>query len=288
MTEWDLLSDEPERPAGPDPASATASAWAPLDDWPSQDTRNGAASAWQVLDDVPHQAESARPAPELTASQLRTGEVLWARVDGREVVLGSGQLLDAPAGIPDGIGGWRRVRIIDAATLRAEVLLFPVEQPPQGVADEPTLLFPPDPAMTAPLRPAGFPVGEGGDLSAAFTARVRTAEQYHRQAATQAKEEFQHRGDQLERQLRGDYQRRIQTVEQQAEARYQQAVKRVEAEAGQRVDRAAQAAMQSQSLRQRAELERDKVASDRTLLVRAGAAGWIVAVILLLILVAYH
>jgi hypothetical protein len=204
------------------------------------------------------------------------------------VTLGSGQLLDVPAGIPDGIGGWRRVRIIDAATLRAEVLLFPMEQPAQGVADEPTLLFPPDPAMAPPLRPAGFPVGEGGDLSAAFTARVRTAEQYHRQAATEAKEEFRHRGDQLERQLREDYQRRIQTVERQAEARYQQAVKRVEADAGQRVDRAAQTAMQSQSLQQRAEMERDKVASDRTLLVRAAAAGWIVAVILLLILVAHH
>jgi CHASE3 domain sensor protein len=142
--------------------------------------------------------------------------------------------------------------------------------------------------MAPPLRPAGFPVGEGGDLSAAFTARVRTAEQYHRQAATEAKEEFRHRGDQLERQLREDYQRRIQTVERQAEARYQQAVKRVEADAGQRVDRAAQTAMQSQSLQQRAEMERDKVASDRTLLVRAAAAGWIVAVILLLILVAHH
>lgn len=288
MTEWDLLGDEPERPAGPDLASATASGWASLDDWASQGTQDGAASAWQVLDDVSHQADSARPAPELTASQLRSGEVLWARVDGREVTLGSGQLLDVPAGIPDGIGGWRRVRIIDAATLRAEVLLFPMEQPAQGVADEPTLLFPPDPAMAPPLRPAGFPVGEGGDLSAAFTARVRTAEQYHRQAATEAKEEFRHRGDQLERQLREDYQRRIQTVERQAEARYQQAVKRVEADAGQRVDRAAQTAMQSQSLQQRAEMERDKVASDRTLLVRAAAAGWIVAVILLLILVAHH
>jgi CHASE3 domain sensor protein len=156
------------------------------------------------------------------------------------------------------------------------------------VADEPTLLFPPDPAPTPPLRPAGFPVGEGGDLSAAFTARVRDAERHHQRAAMEAKEEFQHRGDQLERQLRGDYQRRIQTVEQQAEARYQQAVKRVEAEAAQRVDRAAQATMQSQSLQQRAEMERDKVANKRTLLVRAAAAGWIVAVILLLILVAQH
>ena len=240
----------------------------------------------------------------MAASQLRDGEVLWARVDGQEVTLGSGQPLYIPAGISDGIGGWRRVRITDAALLRAEVLVFPLEQLARSVANEPMLLFPPDPAGPPPLRPAGFPAGEGGDLSAAFEARVRDAMQRYRQAAAEARDELQRRGDEVERQLREDYHRRIQTVEQRAEVRYQEAVQgvqaeaarqveRVQAEAARQVNQASQAAWQSRGLRQEAERERDEV---RAALDRAGrerarglvaaAAGWICALVLLAVFLA--
>jgi hypothetical protein len=290
---WDLLDDEPDQPADAKATSPAASAWLSLDDEPPADAHGGSAAAWYALDDEPEPAEPALPPPELTASQLRNGDVLWARVDGQVMTLGSGQPLHVPAGVPDGIGGWRRVRITDAASLRAEVLVFPVEQPVLGVADEPTLLFPPDPVRSPPLRPAGFPAGEGGDLSAAFEARVRDAMQHYRRAAAEAQDEFQRRADQVERQLREDYQWRIRTAEQQAEARYQEAVQQVQADASRRVEQASQAARQSHERQQQAEREREstrtalaKVGRERTRSLAAAAAGWVFVLVLLVVLIA--
>jgi hypothetical protein len=293
VPEWDLLDDEPDQPASATATSTASSAWVSLDDEPPAGAGNGSAAAWYDLDDEPEQAEPAQLAPELTASQLRDGEVLWAQVDGQAVTLGSGQPLHVPAGIPDGIAGWRRVRITDAASLRAEVLVFPVEQPVLEVADEPTLLFPPDPVRHPPSRPAGFPVGEGGDLSAAFEARVRDAVQHYRQAAAEAQDKFQRRADHVERQLREDYKWRIQTAEQQAEARCQEAVQQVQAEASRRIEQASQAARQSYERQQQAEREREntktalaKAGQERTRSLAAAAAGWIFVLVLLVVLIA--
>ena len=293
MPEWDLLGDEPDQTQGAEAALPATSAWASLDGEPSSGTHGGSAVAWQPLDGEPDPAGFALPAPELAATQLRDGEVLWARVDGQAVTLGSGQPLHVRAGVPDRIGGWRRVRIIDAASLRAEVLMFPVEQLPQSVADDPTLLFPPDPARTPPPRPAGFPVGEGGDLSAAFEMRVRDAEQDSRQAAREAWEEAQRHADQLERKLREDYDRRTLAVERRAEARYQDAIERVNTEAVRRVEQASHTAMQSHGQRRQAERERDEA---RAALARAGgerarrlavaALGWVCVLVLLAVLLA--
>jgi hypothetical protein len=293
VPEWDLLDDGPDQPTQAETTSTATSAWASLDDEPSADAYGESAATWYALDDEPGSAEPALPPPELPASLLRDGEVLWARVDGQAVTLGSGQPLYVPAGIPDGIGGWRRVRITDAALLRAEVLVFPVEQPMQSVADEPTLLFPPDPARSPPLRPAGFPVGEGGDLSAAFEARVRDAVQRYHRAAAEAQDEFQRRADQLERQLSEDYRWRIRTVEQRAEARYQEAVQQVQAEASRRVEQASQAARQSYDRQQQAERERDgtrtalaKAGQERKRGLAAAAVGWIFVLVLLAVILA--
>jgi hypothetical protein len=292
VPEWDLLDDEPDQPE----AEATSTRWASLDDEPSRDTYNAydaTSTTWQTLDGEPESSEPALPPPELAASQLKDGEVLWARVDGQAVTLGSGQPLHVPAGVPDGVSGWRRVRVIDAASLHAEVLVFPVEQPVQHVADEPALLFPPDPVRSPPLRPAGFPVGEGGDLSAAFEARVRRAEQEHRRAAEEAREELQRRRDQLERQLREDYDRRTQAVEQQAEARYQEAVRQVQATAAREVEHAGQVARQNHDLWHQAQRERDaaraaldKARGERALGLAAAAVGWVCVLLLLAVVLA--
>lgn len=292
MPEWDLLDDEPDRPMGAAATSATTSTWASLDDEPSHDADSNSAAMWPTLDGEPKTAAPVGPAPELAASQLRDGEVLWARADGQAVTLGSGQPLHVPAGVPDRIGGWRRVRIIDAASLRAEVLVFPVEEPVPGVADDPTLLFLPDPARSPPLRPAGFPVGEGGDLSAAFESRLRDAERDYRRAAEETREDLQRRRDQLERQLRDDYERRIRAAEQQAAARYQEAVQQVQAEAARKVEQASQVAIESRSVLQKAERERDearaslaKTGEERARGLAAAVVGWVLVLVLLSVLI---
>ena len=299
MPGWDLLDDEQDEPERAKAGSPAASIWDSLDDGPSyngnaHNGRGSPAATWQPLDSEPKLAEPALPASELAASQLKNGEVLWARVDGQGVTLGSGQPLYVPKGVPDGIGGWRRVRITDAASLSAEVLLLQVEQPVQGVADEPALLFPPDPAQPAPLRPAGFPVGEGGDLAAAFEARVRNAQQDYRRMAREAQEGLQRRGDMLERQLREDYDRRIQAAAQRTEARFQEAVQRIQAKAAQEVEYASQAARQSDILRREADRTRDaartaltKAGQERARGLAAAAVGWICVLVLLVVVLAH-
>ncbi|QKG18625.1 hypothetical protein [Actinomadura verrucosospora] len=294
MTAWDLLDDEPE-PVPEPPKKASASIWASLDEDEPQPSGEPAPtrSTWQSLDDDEPEPAAPPPAPELTASVLSDGEVLWARADGQSVTLGSGQPLHVPAGVPDGVNGWRRVRILDAATLHAEVLVFPVEQPAAGVADEPAALFAAEPAPSPPLRPPGFPAGEGGDLTAAFEARVRRAEQDHRNAAAAALEDYRRRGDQLERQLREEHDRRSRAAEQRAEAQYHEAVRQVRQEAEQQVRHAQQVAAQNHDLRRGAEqrlqaatTELDKVRGERGVGLAVAAAGWGVALILLIIAIA--
>ncbi|WP_067793892.1 hypothetical protein [Actinomadura formosensis] len=291
MTAWDLLDDGPE-PVPEPPKKASASIWASLDeDEPQQfDEPPPTRSTWQSLDDDEAEPAAPPPAPELTASVLSDGEVLWARADGQSVTLGSGQPLHVPAGVPDGVSGWRRVRILDAATLRAEVLVFPVEQPAAGVADEPVALFAAERAPSPPRRPPGFPAGEGGDLTAAFEARVRRAEQDHRNAAAAAREDYRRRGDQLERRLREEHDREVHAAEQRAEARYHEAVRRLRQEAEQQVRHAQQVAAQNHDLRRGAEqrlrdatAELDKIRGERGLGLAAAAAGWGIALILLVI-----
>jgi len=335
MSGWDLLADDepPDRPDRPESAYSAATGWGSLDgeatSEPWSDTTSttdtvAVIRTWPSFDEEPDQAELSRPAPELTAAHLKDGEVYWARVNGQDATLGSETQLYLPAGVPDGIGGWRRVRVTDARTLRAEVLALPVEIPVQGTADEPRLLFPTDPARTQPPRPPGFPVGEGGDLSAAFEARVRDARERWEQAESAAKqaeagaeEKFRRRGDQLERQLREDYQQRSRAAEQrvQAEAARQfgevradadrrvrqlqadaaREIGQVKAEANRRVELAAQDARHNQGLRQQAETERDstgaalaRLTAERSKVRTAAVAGWVVAVLLLLLVLVVH
>lgn len=297
MTAWDLLDDDPEPVPEPPKKKTSPSTWASLDDDEAgqfdDPQPSSARSTWLSLDDDEPEPQATAPAPELTASVLTDGEVLWARADGQSVTLGSGRPLHVPAGVPDGVSGWRRVRILDAATLRAEVLVFPVEQPAVGVADEPVTLFADEPPPGPPRRPPGFPAGEGGDLTAAFEARVRRAEQDHRNAAAAAREDYRRRGDQLERQLREEHDRQVHAAEQRAEARGREAVQRVRHEAEQQVRHAQQAAAQNHDMRrgaeQRAEAaaaELAKLREERTLIVAAAAAGWGVALLLLIIALA--
>ena len=305
MPGWDLLDDDdpPMRSAA---QPSNSSQWSSLDD----DEPAPAATGWESLDDLddaPGAAPAASfepagpaaglPPAELTAAQLTDGEVVWANVAGGSITLGSGQHLYVPAGVPDGIGGWRRARIIDAATLRAEVIEVPIARPAQKVGHEPTLLFPALPGQPPPRRPPGFPVGEGGDLGAAFESRtVRAREDYERRAAI-AEHDAQLRADRAERQAALD----ARLAAERAELRIQQesarlkteaegAIARMRADADVKIKEARDFAnaryQQLQSAaeeHERAKRDRDAARRARDLLLAAAALGWLGVVIVLVL-----
>jgi hypothetical protein len=265
VSEWDLLDDEPDVPeevpgtTAPDGLvpESDDSPWDFVGEEPPADGYGGG-SAWPDPDETPEEPRSAPLPPEFAAAQLKDGQVVWALVNGQTVTLGRGQQLRVPAGVPDGIGGWRRVRITDAASLRAEVLEFQLEQPVQGVADDPVLTFPPAPIRPAPQRPEGFPVGQGGALTAAFESKVRDARQQYLRNAQEARQEYLRKAEEAReesehriRRFEQDYEQRALVIQRQAEAQKQEVVQRIHASATQQVReaRAAQA---------RAEQERDE------------------------------
>lgn len=258
MSGWDLLDDEPDQakgtpsamsPGGP-AAESAGPTWDSVDEEPPPDGYGGTTSPWTDLDDSPGAPGPVALPPELAAAQLKNGQVLWARVDGQAVTLGSGQQLHVPDGVPDGIGGWRRVRITDASSLRAEVLEFQLEVPAQDVADDPALAFPSDPVWPPPQRPEGFPVGQGGALTAAFETKVRDARQEYLRKAKNAEAEYQRRVRQSEQVARRDYDQRVLRIQQEAAAQQQEAIQRIHASAAQQVQEA-------RAAQEQAERERD-------------------------------
>lgn len=305
MSGWDLL-DEPEPEPEPEPPGQNSSVWASLDDERAEgpvefDDLDDEApeDAWPSLDPVAGPPEPAQPAPEVVASQLVDGEVLWARADGTDVILGSGQPLHVPGGVPDGIGGWRRVRVVDAASLRAEVLPLPVARPAQHVGDDPVTVFGPgtDPAPPVPDRPPGFPVGQGGDLSAAFEARVERAEELRRAEIRAARDDYERRADQMKQNLTDELQRRTRAIEERAEARIRDVAGKIRADADaeladsrHRVGRYRDERLAAERDREAAIRARDAVigARDRAVMGRliAGAVavlGWFVVLVLLVL-----
>ncbi|GAB2855894.1 hypothetical protein GCM10022221_64380 [Actinocorallia aurea] len=303
MPGWDLLDDDdPPRPAA---RPAGSSQWSSLDD---DEPAPAPTSGWASLDDdatatapspsfEPTRPATELPPAELTAAQLTDGEVVWANVSGSTVALGSGQHLYVPAGVPDGIGGWRRARITDAATLRAEIIEVPVARPARNIGHEPTLLFPALPNQPPPRRPPGFPVGEGGDLGAAFEARtVRAREDYERRAAL-AERDARLRADQAERKAevegrlaveRADL--RLQQESARLKAEADGAIARMRADADAKIKQAHEYAnAQYQQLRsaadehERAERDRDAARRARDLLMAVAAVGWLGLVLVLFI-----
>ncbi|REE97761.1 hypothetical protein [Thermomonospora umbrina] len=291
---WSSLDDEPAAPA-PAP-SGSGSRWASLDD---ESSVVGEVSPGSSLNG------GGRPASELVASQLRVGEVLWAKVAGPRVELGSGQPLNVPGGPPDAIGGWRRVRILDADTMRAEVLPFPaVREPTPGVGEDPEALFPPEPVASPPRRPPGFPLGAGGDLAAAFADRVRRAEEEFRrraeelaaQRARSAEMAADRRvaaaqaeaGRQVQA-VRAEADRRVEAAERTAAARVQQARDTAGRQVAQAGESARQQVMKAEvqmraheSNRRAAEIARDEALRIRTVLIAVAAVGWLGLVLLAL------
>ncbi|GAB3450208.1 hypothetical protein GCM10027570_25180 [Streptomonospora sediminis] len=104
------------------------------------------------------------PPPEAAAELLRPGEVVWAKLDGDDAVLGSGVHLQIPEGPLDRFTGWRRVEILDPAALTARAVPIPAFPLTVNAADDPADLHRPPPAPApgaAPLRAPAFPVGAG-------------------------------------------------------------------------------------------------------------------------------
>ncbi|WP_155948208.1 hypothetical protein [Rhodococcus aetherivorans] len=243
------------------------------------------------------------------ASQLRDGEVLWANVVGTDVLLGSGQPLHVPTGVPDGLSGWRRVRIVDATTLTAEVIALPVTRPFQDIGDEPATLFAPLPHQPPPHRPPGFPAGEGGDLTAAFEARVaRAKDDYERRIADSVAQAERCVRDAEDRSIRArDMARREgEQIRRDAEQRIQQFSSRVRAESDARVAEAYEAAkaqykraqsVSAELAQSRNDLDRaiaeardlttrlQSALNDRQRMLTAATIGWLVVMVMFALLI---
>lgn len=203
MTDWGV----PDGGAGaavPNPSGKTASATDRKSTWDDPDGGQVSAgvkpdNGWGRPDGgVPRQrvdlsvpdrrdvrSPLSTPPPEATASLLAQGETLWAKVDRAGVVLGSGQVLNVPEGLPDDLYGWRRVQIVNPALLTARVLPIAWDELEVGVGDDPTGLYYPHalPEPESPDRMSAFPVGAGPDLMRLFNDRVATAvSEYERRA----------------------------------------------------------------------------------------------------------
>lgn len=147
-----------------------------------------------------HSSGSGGPSAEATASLLRAGNVLWAKVDSTGAVLGSGTRLRIPGGVPDRLYGWRPVEITDPATLAAQVVAVESATPPAGRAAPLASLFRADPVQqqASPQRPAAFPVGQGPDVRALLQQRLAAAEQEVLQRAEAAERQAEARASHAE------------------------------------------------------------------------------------------
>jgi hypothetical protein len=195
MGDWGVLDGGASAPAAPaaDPAPP----------------RDPAAPGWGrpdggvVRQRVPSSAPSGSPSPtdvpppEATASLLRAGEHLWAKVDQHGAVLGSGQRLRLPDAVPDDLYGWRRVQILEPALLSAAVVPIPWDELEAGVGDDPDALYHPEPSPDAgtPARTSAFPVGAGPDLQRLFADRVAESVRDQRDRADRAEQAANRRAE---------------------------------------------------------------------------------------------
>jgi hypothetical protein len=107
---------------------------------------------------------AARLEDEVLASALQVDQVIWGFIDGDSARLASGVdlVLDGPP--PDGIAGWRRLRVVDPASLRVRVLEIPATRVDPTPTDDPATLWElPSSDRTGNPRVPPFPVGEGFD-----------------------------------------------------------------------------------------------------------------------------
>ncbi|MGV9663788.1 hypothetical protein [Nocardia niigatensis] len=242
MPGWDLFDEDPtasDTKGLSDEARNASLSWAPLDDADSESSTESVAfqgsHTWDSLIET-HTVEL--PPAEDTASELKDGEIVWARVAGTDVVLGSGQPLFLPAGLPDDIGGWRRVRITDSAALHAEVLRIPIAAPIRHVGDEPELAYSPAPNWPAVQRQSAFPAGQGGGLSALFATKIAEARKAIEEDAAYAIARAEGRARDAETQKTNalaEASRRIEIAQRQADDRIHNEAAHVRSEAHQAV-----------------------------------------------------
>lgn len=103
--------------------------------------------------------------PHVIGAALETGQVLWARVSGAQCLLRSGGQLHLTTRPPDGIEGWRPVRIVNSEKLLATALPVPGVSLVELDADDPETLWDmPEPGTPLPDRPESYPVGLAGSL----------------------------------------------------------------------------------------------------------------------------
>ncbi|MEV5603065.1 hypothetical protein AB0L33_16655 [Streptomyces sp. NPDC052299] len=175
------MDETPPPPATPPPDNRPQAGPAAVqgtggDGWGSFADEAPAASGGQAPPSAPPQPVQRpqaipAPSPEVAASLLTAGETLWAEVDGRVAVLGSGCRVavvpdeDGEA-VADGFTGWRPVVVVDPAALTVRLVPLALADPPIGAATPVSELYEdPEPhASAASGRSGVFPVGQGPDL----------------------------------------------------------------------------------------------------------------------------
>lgn len=229
------------------------------------------------------------PPPEATASLLQEGEILWARVDRSGVRLGSGQQLFVSEGILEQQEGWRRVQVVDPATLAVRVLSVSWSGLRSCVGDDPALLYRPAPPGKAHEvdRVPSFPIGQGPDLRAVLDARIiaaesaaekrgRAAERRADESVVQAEREADERITESERQA----EQRVADAERSAVARVQAAESRASARVAQVEHKADKQITGLQAKVVRTLKAMENVRMQRLLLAVLACIGWVLVLLL--------
>jgi hypothetical protein len=102
--------------------------------------------------------------PEVLASALEPGQIVWGEVNGGLARLPSGATVDLENPPADGIAGWRELVVVDPTILRARVVELPAAAVDPTPTDDPATLWQLPAIDRKPIaRAPSFPVGQGFD-----------------------------------------------------------------------------------------------------------------------------